>query len=105
MITYTWGFLGTYTNPPDAEIVQDHTPQHLSQVSATFETCKHDIDSYTNSFSQGLRDFTNSTQMESISNHVKKYRKFDRLNSIINEKADNKRRNYFLCIIFNQKFN
>ena len=50
MISYTWGFLGTYTNPPDAEIVQDHTPQHLSQVSATFETYQHDIDSYTNSF-------------------------------------------------------
>ena len=87
------GLFETYTNPPDAEIVQDHTPHYLSQVSAPFEPCKHDMDSYTNSFSQVLGDFTNSTQIESMSNHIKKYRKFDRLDSIINEKADNKRRN------------
>ena len=37
MISCTRGFLETYTNPPDAEIVQDHTPHYLSQVSAPFE--------------------------------------------------------------------
>ena len=71
MISCTRGFSETYTNPPDAEIVQDHIPHYLSQVSATFETCKHDIDSYTNLLSSVLGDFTNSNQPESVFNHIK----------------------------------
>ena len=87
MISCTQGFFGTFINLPGAETVQDHIPHYLSQVAAKFEICHQDIDSYTNSPSQVLREFTNSTQMESKSNHIKKYREFDRPNSIINEKT------------------
>ena len=71
MISCTQGFSETYPDPPDAETVQVRIPHYLSQVSATFETCQHDIDSYTNLLSSVLGDFTNSTQPESVSNHIK----------------------------------